>query len=161
MTRRKLVHAAYLGVIAVKGLDGLLETVAGLAILIAGPLRIYLWALEFTAPELYTNPHSRAVQFIQHGAFNLTQGAGPAVVTYLLIHGALKLALAVVLLKGGGRWIFPVAAVILAGFVLYLMHHWLRHPSDWLLGFAAFDFLTLLLVLNEWRTPQRPVRTGG
>jgi uncharacterized membrane protein len=155
MTRRTVSHAIYLAVIAVKGLDGLLETIAGLAIVIAGPLRIYLWALEFTAPELYTNPHSRAVQFIQHGAFNLTQGAGPAVVTYLLIHGALKLTLAVVLLRGGGRWIFPVAAVILTGFVIYLLRHWALHPSDWLLGFAAFDFFTLLLVLNEWRNPAR------
>jgi uncharacterized membrane protein len=155
MTRRGFSHVIYLTVIAVKGLDGLLESIAGLAIVLAGPQRIYLWALQFTAPELYTNPHSRAVQFVQHGAFSLTQGNGPAVVTYLLVHGALKLALAVVLLRGGGRWIFPVATVILTGFVGYLLHHWMRNHSDWLLGFAAFDFLTLLLVLNEWRSPAR------
>jgi uncharacterized membrane protein len=153
--RFSIAHLAYETTIIIKGIDGALETLAGLIIVITGPQRLYLYVLEFTAPELTANPHSHIVQLVQHGAFSLTQGAGRVVVTYLLIHGVLKLTLATVLLRGGGRWIFPVATFILSGFVIYLIHRWALHPSIWLLGFALFDFLTLLLVLNEWRSPAR------
>ena len=47
---------------------------------------------------------------------------------------------------------FPVASLILTGFVAYMSWHLTIHWSDWLLGFALFDLLTLALVLNEWRS---------
>ena len=41
---------------------------------------------------------------------HLALSGGHFVVFYLLVQGILKLALAVGLLRGGGRWIFPVGA---------------------------------------------------
>ncbi|HEY0266271.1 MAG TPA: DUF2127 domain-containing protein [Rhizomicrobium sp.] len=146
-----LAHLAYVATIAVKGFDGGLETVAGLVIWITGPQRLYRWVIRVTAPELYDGSHERAVHAIRRGAEHLaTSGAG-YIVFYLLVHGLLKLALAVVLLKGGGRWIFPVATLILTGFIAYMAYKLDAHWSNWLLGFALFDALTLALVLNEWR----------
>ena len=69
------------------------------------------------------------------------------------MHGILKLALAVGLLRGGGRWIFPVGAAILLGFIAFMSYRLSEQWSNWLLGFALFDALTLALVLNEWRKP--------
>jgi uncharacterized membrane protein len=68
----------------------------------------------------------------------------------------LKLGLVIVLLRGGGRWIFPVGTLILAGFISYMGWRLSEQWSDWLLGFALFDVLTLALVLNEWaKTPKQ------
>jgi uncharacterized membrane protein len=74
------------------------------------------------------------------------------VIFYLLVHGLLKLAIAMALLKGTARWIFPVASLILAAFIAYMGWRLSIRWSDWLLGAALFDLLTLGLVLNEWRS---------
>jgi len=137
--------------ITVKGVDGFLELCLGLLILLAGPFRFYVWVLRLTAPELDDNPDSKLVQAVRHGATSLTHGQGSFAIAYLLIHGLLKLGLAAALLRGGGRILFPLAALVFAGFVavmaVKLSHLW----SGWLFSFALFDFATLLLVLNEWR----------
>ena len=48
-----------------------------------------------------------------------------------------------------------MATVILLAFITFMSFHLSRHWSLWVLGFALFDFVTLLLVLNEWRQPAR------
>ena len=97
----------------------------------------------------------RFVELVRNGASNLLHSPVSFIVAYLVIHGVLKLALALVLLRGGGRWIFPVAAAILVSFIGFMSWHLAEHWSNWVLGFALFDFVTLLLVLNEWRQPAR------
>jgi uncharacterized membrane protein len=155
MTRPRgyFVHLAYVTTIAIKGLDGGIETLAGLIIWITGPQRLYRWVVRVTAPELFDGQHARAVHAIRHGAEHLAVTGGHFVVFYLLVHGLLKLGLATVLLRGGGRWIFPVGTAILVGFIAFMSWRLSQQWSGWLLGFALFDFLTLLLVLNEWRKP--------
>jgi uncharacterized membrane protein len=154
--RISLAHLAYLVTITVKGLDGALETVAGLTIWITGPQRIYAFVLHFTAPELYEEPGNHAfARLLQHGAFTLSESPVTFIIIYLLVHGVLKLVLATVLLRGGGRWVFPVATAILAGFIAFMSYHLAEHWSNWVLSFALFDLFTLALVLNEWSRPPR------
>ena len=53
--------------------------------------------------------------------------------------------------------IAAVGAVILVGFITFMSWRLSEQWSDWLLGFALFDVLTLALVLNEWaKTPKKP-----
>src|ERR1700761_5500002 len=143
--RKSFAHTLYLVTIAIKGFDGGLETLAGLLIWITGPQRLYRWAVRLTAPELGGN-HEDAAMAIRHGAEHLaTNGAG-FIVFYLLVHGILKLGIAVALLKGKGRWIFPVSAIVLIGFIVFMVEKLTHQWSWWLFGFAAFDGLTLALV---------------
>jgi uncharacterized membrane protein len=157
MTRPEgsLAHLAYVTTIAIKGFDGGLETLAGLVIWITGPQRLYRWVVRVTAPELFDGEHVRAVHAIRRGAEHLATSGAHFVVFYLLVHGVLKLGLAIVLLRGGGRWIFPVGTLILTGFIAFMSYRLSEEWSNWLLGFALFDALTLALVLNEWRKPSR------
>jgi uncharacterized membrane protein len=152
---RRLAHLAYVVTIAIKGLDGGLETLAGLVIWITGPQRLYRWVFRITAPELYNGDHVRAVEAVRRGAEHLAVTGAHFVVFYLLVHGVLKMALALVLLRGGGRWIYPVGTAILVGFIVFMAHRLTEQWSNWLLGFALFDAMTLALVLNEWRKPAR------
>jgi uncharacterized membrane protein len=152
--RPPLLHYVYLGAILIKGLDGGLEAVAGLILSLTGPQRFYHWLIRITAPEL-TGNHP-AIHAIRNGAERLGQGSHEFVIFYLLVHGFLKLGVVIALLKGGGRWVFPAAALILAGFVAYMSWRLSIRWSGWLLSFALFDFFTLALVLNEWRS----VRAG-
>jgi uncharacterized membrane protein len=153
--KRSLAHLAYVVTVALKGFDGGLETLAGLVVWITGPQRLYRWAVRITAPELYDGEHVRAVHAIRRGAEHLATTCAHFVVFYLLVHGILKLGLAIVLLRGGGRWIFPVGTLILTAFIAFMSYRLSQQWSNWLLGFALFDALTLALVLNEWRKPAR------
>jgi uncharacterized membrane protein len=153
--KRSLAHLAYVVTVALKGFDGGLETLAGLVVWITGPQRLYRWAVRITAPELYDGEHVRAVHAIRRGAEHLATTGAHFVVFYLLVHGILKLGLAIVLLRGGGRWIFPVGTLILTAFIAFMSYRLSQQWSNWLLGFALFDALTLALVLNEWRKPAR------
>jgi uncharacterized membrane protein len=146
-----LTHLAYLVTLLVKGFDGGMEFLAGLVIWITGPMRLYRWVVRVTAPELYDGSHVGAVHAIRRGAEHLATTGAHFVVFYLLVHGVLKLGLATVLLRGGGRWIFPLGALVLVCFITYMGYRLSERWSDWLLGFALFDMLTLALVLNEWR----------
>ena len=155
LSGRRLAHLAYVVTIAIKGLDGGLETLGGLVIWITGPQRLYRWVFRITAPELYNGDHVRAVEAVRRGAEHLAVTGAHFVVFYLLVHGVLKMALALVLLRGGGRWIYPVGTAILVGFIIFMAHRLTEQWSNWLLGFALFDAMTLALVLNEWRKPAR------
>ena len=44
---------------------------------------------------------------------------------------------------------------VILGFVAYLSYRFANNPSGWLLALALFDFITLVLVLNEWRVRRR------
>ncbi len=76
--------------------------------------------VRVTAPKLYDGSHLAAVHAIRRGAEHLATTGAHFVEFYLVVHGLLKLGLVMVLLRGGGRWIFPVGAVILAGFITFM-----------------------------------------
>ena len=149
MKKRSLPHLVYLATIAVKGIDGVIETLLGLLIAITGPAKLYSLVLGFTTPELEENPANRAAAAMQHGAAGLAHASASFTIFYLLTHGILKSGIAVNLLAGH-RWIFAPACVILTGFILYMGYHVTQHFSGWLFGFALFDLFTLALVINEW-----------
>lgn len=150
--KSSLLHRAYLVAILIKGIDGALEGLAGMIIVIAGRQRLDEWVLRLTAPEL-AGRHP-ALHAIQRGAERLAEGPHAFLIFYLLVHGLVKVGIVIALFKGGGRWVFPVASLILAGFVMYMSWRLTIRWSDWLLGFAIFDLVTLALVLIEWRSRQ-------
>ena len=61
------------------------------------------------------------------------------------------MAITGVLLRGHGAWVFPFAGAILLGFIGFFCYDLSNAWSDWVLGLALLDTLTLALVLNEWR----------
>lgn len=153
LKRARWAHVAFLATVAVKGIDGVIETLLGLLIAMVGPDGLFLLVLRFTTPELQVNPGDSFAKAVQSGAAGLIHAGGFAVY-YLLIHGILKAGIAVNLLRGK-RWIFAPSLVILGGFVLYLGYRTAQHWSWWSFSFALFDLFTLALVINEWTQPQK------
>lgn len=144
-------HVAFIAAVAVKGIDGLLESLAGIAVAVLGTQGIYDLVIQLTAPELDVHPDSKAVHLLRHGASHLAHASAQFVEIWLLAHGLLKLALSIELLRGKA-WIFPVASAVLSGFVIYMTYKLVGSYSSWLLALALFDLLTVALVLNEWRS---------
>ena len=149
-SRSPFLHTAYLVTILIKGLFGLLEFTGGVILAGLGPERIYGVVLRVIDPELYEDGHIRTAQLVLKGAAALAQTPAHFVIFYLLVHGALKMTITGVLLRGRGRWVFPVASAILLGFIAFFAYDLGQHWSNWVLGLALFDTLTLALVVNEW-----------
>jgi uncharacterized membrane protein len=150
-SRTPLIHTAYLATIIIKGLAGLLEFCGGALIATFGPDGIYDLVLRVIDPELYDAGHIRTAQLVLQGATALAQTPGNFVIFYLFTHGTLKMTITAVLLRGRGRWAFPVASTILLCFITFFAYDLARHWSNLVLGLALFDILTLALVVNEWR----------
>ena len=148
---RHALRVAFLTAVAIKGLDGLIETLAGIAVAILGIQGIYFLVIRFTAPELDLHPASKTIHLLRHGALDLEHASTLFIVVWLLAHGTVKLALAVELMRDRS-WIFPVAALVLSAFVVFMTYRLFVRYSPWLLAFALFDLVTVVLVLNEWRS---------
>ena len=146
-----LAHRAYLAAIGIKGLDGAVELALGALVAIVGTQRLYDFLFAITAPEIASNPVSRTAQFVRHGASGLVHSSTLFVIVYLLAHGVIKLGIAINLLRGK-NWIYPVAILVLTGFICFMGYRLTTQWSAWLFGFAGFDVITLGLVINEWRS---------
>lgn len=149
-SRSTSLHLAYLVAIAIKGIDGLIEFVAGVLIAVFGSHGLYRFAVWATAPELVRHPGNHAIHAIRHGAYHLAHGPHRFAIIYLLAHGLLKIGL-VINLFIEHMWIFPVSVVVLLGFIGFMGVRLAEHWSPWLLAFAIFDAFTVALVVNEWR----------
>jgi uncharacterized membrane protein len=148
--RSKLLHRAYQVAIGIKGLDGVIEFVAGMIIALVGSRQVYHFAIWATAPEIVRHPESHTAHVIRHGAYNFAHHPHKFAIIYLLAHGLLKIGL-VVNLFIEHMWIFPASVVVLLGFIAFMAAKLMAHWSPWLFAFALFDTATLALVLNEWR----------
>jgi uncharacterized membrane protein len=151
--RSSVAHRAFLAAIAVKGLDGALELALGAIVAIVGVQRLYSILISITAPEIASDPDNHTVQFVRHSANGLAHASTLFVIVYLFAHGALKLGIAINLMRDKS-WIFPIATAVLAGFILFMGYRLTLHWSTWLFALASFDVMTLGLVLNEWRSPR-------
>jgi uncharacterized membrane protein len=144
-------HRAYLVAIAIKGFDGAVETMLGLGVAILGRQGLYDLLIGLAAPELQNHPESHTSHLIRRSADGLMHASHGFIIFYLLAHGLLKLGIAIGLFREKTDWIFPVGSTVLAGFIIYMSYRLTEHWSYWLLAFALFDVVTLVLVLNEWR----------
>lgn len=59
---------AFLAAVAITGLDGAIESVAGAIVAIAGTQRIYDFNIRFTASEVELHPGITTVHILHHGA---------------------------------------------------------------------------------------------
>jgi len=140
--------------VVLKGLDGLLETVGGLLLLLVSPSSLNSLAARLTQHELSRDPHDWFAHRLLHATANLdhtrTFGA-----LYLLSHGVAKIVLAVALLRRQ-RWAYPATLVFLGAFVVYQIYRMTYAPSVGLALLTAFDLAIMILTWREYRRLPRP-----
>lgn len=161
-TRRRGFERAYSVVVAVKGLDGLLEAVAGALLLVAPRSAASL--LQSIAAELaegatpLAHVAARSVSAAGHGA--VTSAAPLAL--FFLVHGAVKLLTVVALLRRAVRW-YPWAILALAVLLVVQVVDVVRTPGVGGAALVALDVVVLAFVLVEYRhlRPERPAVGSG
>jgi uncharacterized membrane protein len=140
----------YSVVVAVKGLDGLVELLSGLVLLVAP--RLTGGALEALAAELAegTSPlRDAAARSIAAAGGGLVTGAAPLAV-FLLVHGLVKLLTVYALLRRAIRW-YPWALAALGVLLVVQLADLITAPAIGGGVLAVLDVLVLVLVSWEYR----------
>jgi uncharacterized membrane protein len=148
------LHLAFeIGVI-LKGLNGLLELVGGVLLLIFPPNAIQKFIVALTQNELSRDPNDFIATHLRQAAHSLSANDELFAAIYLLSHGVIKAVLVYALLRDK-LWAFPWAIGIFAAFGVYQMYRYFVAPSGWLIALTVLDALVILLTWFEWQRVKR------
>lgn len=147
---RYLAHKAFQFGVALKGLDGLVETVGGIALLLTSKPAIEQLVRLLTQNELSEDPSDFVANLLIRSSQRLSTQTQHFAGFYLLGYGVIKLGMAACLLRGL-RWSYPVALVILTLFVAYQIYRIAHTHSVVLLLLTLLDSVIVLLIFREWR----------
>jgi uncharacterized membrane protein len=151
ITPRVLAHRAFQVGVILKGLDGLVEAVGGLALLIINKPEIQQLVRLLTYNELSEDPNDFVANLLIHTSQRLSIRTQHFAGLYLLGYGVIKLGLTAGLLRGL-RWSYPVALVILTLFVAYQVYRIMHTHSVVLSLLTLLDVAIVLLIFREWRS---------
>jgi uncharacterized membrane protein len=144
--------------VALKGLDGALEIVGGIALLFVAPATLQAWAQSLTAHELAQDPHDFIARHLLHSASQLSRGTTLFAAVYLLSHGLVKVVLVVAVLRRQ-LWAYPWMIALLAVFIVYQLY---RLSSRFTLGLTLltlFDAFVMVLTILEYRRRRSATQT--
>ena len=135
--------------IILKGLDGILETIGGLLLLVVSPATINSVTAWLTQHELSEDPHDFIANHLLRYAHGLTGSAVTFAAVYLLLHGVTKIALVLALLRNQ-IWAYPWMITFLLIFIGYQLYRIALSPTLGLSALTAFDVFIVFLTWREW-----------
>ena len=136
--------------IILKGLDGVLEVIGGLLLLVVSPATIDRIVTGLTQHELSEDPHDFLATHLLKTAHGLTGSAVLFGAVYLLAHGLVKVVLVAALLKNQ-LWAYPWTIAFLGVFIVYQLYRLSLKPSVGLTALTIFDAVIAWLTWREYR----------
>jgi uncharacterized membrane protein len=152
-SRDWLDHVFKIGII-LKGIDGLLEVVGGVLLLLVTRAEISGLVRALTQHELSQDPRDLIASQLLHTADSLTSPGLPFAAGYLLVHGIVKVVLVLALLRKR-IWVYPWLIGMLLIFIGYQVYRSALSPTPGLIALTGFD---IAIVALTWREYQRGTR---
>jgi uncharacterized membrane protein len=137
--------------VALKGLDGLLEVVAGTVFLFVSPTSINRVIRALASHELAQDPSDFVARHLVQSASQLSRGATLYAAVYLLAHGLSKVVLVVLVLRNK-LWAYPWMIALLLTFIVYQLYQLTSRLSIWLIVLTVFDAFVVWLTWREYRS---------
>lgn len=150
MTKQILIHKTFLVGVLLKGLNGFLEIIGGIAVLIVAPNSWHQLAKILTRAELIEDPHDFIATFLLNITSHISDSATLFGSIYLLSHGIIKLALIIGLLTKR-LWTYPLAMVIFFIFIISQLYYYMHKPSVTLIVLSILDIFVIWLTYLEYR----------
>jgi uncharacterized membrane protein len=147
-----------IGIIA-KGLNGVIEVVGGLLLLVLSPDQLRAVAVAWTREELSEDPRDFIANHLLHTAGGLTGDAVLFGAAYLLTHGVVKVVLVVALLLNR-LWAYPAMITVLLAFIGYQLYRIALQPTPGLIALTVFDAAIVALTWREYRQQRRRRRSA-
>lgn len=157
-SRQRKLHRVFQVGVVLKAIDGVLELAAGVLALFAGSItrlieRLAERELANGRNDALANAIERHIPYIAHHSQVFAA-------VYLLSHGAVKIVLAVGLLKNQ-LWAYPTALVVFILFIVYQVYRYTHTNSMSLLVLTAIDVIVVWLTWHEWRFVTRALNDGS
>ena len=152
---RQHMHRLFAVSVLIKGVDGVLETIGGILLLLVSPKALNSLVIFFTAHELSEDPDDWFATSLRHAVLSLSSDTKLFVSVYLVAHGLIKFFLVVGLLREK-RWAYPTALWFLGIFILYQLYRFSHTHSLGLVALSAFDLFMVVLVWLEYRSQKQP-----
>jgi uncharacterized membrane protein len=158
---RKWFRLAFKAGVIVKGLDGILEIIAGIALFATSQAAIRQLIHRMTQGELLEDPHDFVANHLVDFFNQLSISTRHFAALYLLAYGVVKVGLATGLFFEK-LWAFPAALVLLGLFILYQAYRFSETHSVVLALLTLFDMAIIILIWLEYRrlksaaAPARP-----
>ena len=133
-----------------KGIDGIIETIGGTALLIVDRQDIQHLVHAVLRHELLEDPNDPIANYLMHAAAGLSVNTKTFAALYLLVHGLVKLGLVTALWQRR-LWAYPLAGVVLSLFVIYQGVRFTFTHSVVLLLVTAVDIAIIALLPGEYR----------
>lgn len=139
-----------IGVI-IKGIDGAIEFLAGLLLWISPRVvHLVLTAIAGEAREGKTATRHFIAGYVARLDSQLARSGLVFLIVFLVIHGAVKLALVYCLLRKIHR-AYPIALAVLTAFLGYQIYALVTAPSIGFVIFTVLDAIIIYLVYREYR----------
>lgn len=155
---RTLLDKTYEVGIVIKGIDGILELIGGILVLVLSPSAITGIARLLTEHEIQEDPHDFIATHILQLGHHLAQGPNYFAAAFLLTHGAVKVFLVTCLLLNK-LWAYPWALVVLSLFLVYQLYQMVVRPSFAMAFLSVLDAVIIWLIYREWQQVRRPVES--
>jgi uncharacterized membrane protein len=150
LRRGDLLDRTFAISIILKGLDGLLEVVGGILLLVVSPATIDRVTRALTQHELSEDPHDFIGTHLLHAAGSLSTSTTQFGAAYLISHGVVKIVLVNALLRNQ-FWAYPWTIAFLIAFIVYQIYRMTFAFSIGLLGLTVFDVFVTWLAYEEYR----------
>ncbi|WP_428936704.1 DUF2127 domain-containing protein [Fontivita pretiosa] len=148
--KNKVIHSLFeIGLIG-KALDGMLEVVGGSLLFLVNPDQINGVLRILTEHELSEDPHDLIAGPLVRSARHLTTDTKVFAATFLLWHGAVKLALVWSLLRKRW-WAYPIAIAAFGLFLAYQVYRFAYTRSTWLLALSLLDLFVIVITWLEYK----------
>lgn len=136
--------------ITIKGIDGILETIGGIALWFISPEKMNAITRALLAHEIEHDPHDFIATHLMHLAHRMASADPTFASIYLLAHGVAKIVV-VSALWANKIWAYPAAIAIFGTFCAYETYRWTHTHSFTLAVLTIFDAIVIVLTCLEYR----------
>jgi uncharacterized membrane protein len=147
--KQSALHVLFLIGVIGKGVDGLLEILGGLLLLVVTPDQLQSLAQALTLHELSRDPNDLIATYILNSAAGLSAETERFAATFLLWHGAVKIVLVAALLRKR-QWGYVAGIAAFSLFLVYQIYRYLHTRSPELLALSAVDLFVIVLTWFEY-----------
>lgn len=133
-----------------KGLDGVLELIGGVLLLLVTPAQINDLVRFLTQHELAQDPNDLVATTLVHLTANLSGPASLFGAVYLLLHGVVKIVLVWAVLREK-LWAYPWMIAFLLVFIVYQAYRILVAFTWGMVLLTAFDIFIVWITWREYR----------
>lgn len=137
--------------ILLKGLDGAIEFVGGIALFILSPGRVVDLIHRITDHEISRNHNDFVIRHLSQLAAHVSLSGERFAAAYLFAHGVIKVIVVLALLRNK-LWAYPLAIAVFGGFVIYELYRFTLTHSVGLIVLSAFDLAVTFLIWSEYRS---------